>query len=426
VAPRLQTSIPLVRASRVTGGEDEMSAMNRREFARTAIVGAGAMTSSPLYAATPDGASGGQPPGQGAKPSPLAPPDAQSADAKLPELHKKSGYAVVGLGKLAVEEVLPAFGKAEKSRPVALVSGHRDKALRLARTFGVDERSIYDYAGFDAIKGNDAVDIVYIILPNSMHAEYTVRALEAGKHVLCEKPMAVDSAECQRMIDAAKAARRHLMIAYRLHYEPYTQKVTELCASKALGRVKTVATTNGQTTKAPNIRLTRSLGGGPVQDTGIYCINAARYVTGEEPMSVSARAWQPKDNRDFREVPESVSFTLHYASGPIVHCDTSFGIGESRFLRVQCEKGYIDMDNAYAYRGQRLFVKKGSPDEGGAQIEEHVFAPVDHFAAEMDHFAECVQAGTSPRTPGEMGLADLRIIEAIEEATRTGRTVDVK
>ncbi len=343
----------------------------------------------------------------------------------LPEPTRKAGWAVVGLGKLAVEEVLPAFAGAQRSRLAALVSGDPDKARQLAAAHGIGRDALYDYDTFDTMRGNDSIDAVYIILPNNMHAEYTIRALEAGKHVLCEKPMAIDSAECQRMIDAARAADRKLMIAYRLHYEPFTRKLIDMCEARELGAIKTIATCNGQVTTAPDIRLSRELGGGPVQDTGIYCINAAGYVTGEQPLSVSARAWQPKGDPNFSEVPESVTFTLHYASGVLAHCDTSFGISESRYLRVQCEQGVIDFDMAYAYRGQRLRVKRGNPGEGGARDEELVFRPVDHFAAEMDHFSDCVLDGTDPRTPGEMGLADVRVIEAIEEAVRSGVTVDV-
>ena len=175
-----------------------------------------------------------------------------------------------------------------------------------------------------------------------------------------------------------------------------------------------------------NIRVRRDTGGGVLYDIGLYCINAARYVTGEEPVSVSARAWQPKDDSRFREVPESVTFTLHYASGILVHCETSFGITESRVLRVHGTKGYIDMDGAYGYRGRRLRVKRGTPDEGGAQIEDLVFTPVNHFAAEMDDFSDCIQNGKATRTPGEMGLADVRIIEAIEQAIDSGGTVDIE
>jgi predicted dehydrogenase len=420
-----------------------MWALNRREFAKAAAAGAGAwavgssvigasaaagsLPASPPPPQRPAGggqeraAGGDQAQGGG---TPLAPPDKQPPNLELPRKQRKAGYAIVGLGKLALEEVMPAFGRAERSRPAALVSGHPDKARQVAEAYGVPPASIYDYGGFARLRDDAGVDVVYIILPNSMHAEYAIKALEAGKHVLCEKPMAVTSAECERMIAAARAANRKLMIAYRLHYEPYNRKVMEMCRQRALGTIKTFESSNGQTTRAPNIRLSKALGGGPVQDTGIYSINAGRYITGEEPVSVTAMAYQPKDDPNFREVPESVSYTLRYPSGILGHCDTSFGISESRRFRVHCADGCIDLDPAFSYRGQRLRVKRGS-GEGETRDEEIVLKPVDHFAAEMDAFSTAVLEGGEASTPGEMGLADIRIIEAIEEAARTGRTVEV-
>ena len=408
--------------------------INRREFARTAAGGAGALAlgarltagaapATAMAAATaPQGAAGA--PGQDAG-VPLAPPDKQPPDLKLPQGQKKAGYAIVGLGKLALEEVLPAFGEAKRSRAAALVSGHPDKAARVAEAYGVAASAIYGYDTFAKLRDDASVDVVYIILPNSLHAEFTIKALEAGKHVLCEKPMATTSTECARMIAAAKAADRKLMIAYRLHYEPYNTKVMELCRQQAVGRIKTFESSNCQNTKAPNIRLSKALGGGPVRDTGIYSINAGRYITGEEPFSVTAVAHQPTEEPRFREVPESVAYTLRYPSGILGHCETSFGTTESRRFRVHCADGFIDLDPAFSYRGQRLRVKRGGSDEGETRDEEIVLKPVDHFAAEMDHFSACVLDGGEVRTPGEMGLADVRIIEAIEEATKTGRTVEV-
>lgn len=336
----------------------------------------------------------------------------------MPE--KTLGWGIISSAQIARKALVPAIAAAHNARLVCVGTPNAERVQANADEFGYRVAPSYE-----AVLEDPEVDVVYNPLPNGLHAEWSIRAMEAGKHVLCEKPMALDSTECQRMLDAARAAGRKLMIAYRLHYEPFTQKLIEICQTRALGAIKTIATCNGQITKAPDIRLSRALGGGPVQDTGIYCINAAGYVTGEQPVSVSARAWQPADDPNFQEVPESVTFTLHYASGVLAHCDTSFGIAESRYLRVQCEKGVIDFDMAYAYRGQRLRVKRGDPGEGGAHDEELVFRPVDHFAAEMDHFSACVLDGTEPRTPGAMGLADVRVIEAIEEAVRSGATVDV-
>lgn len=352
---------------------------------------------------------------------PLAPPDKQPPNLKVPEPPAKTvGWAIVGLGQLALEEIMPAFAKCKLSRPAALVSGHPDKAKKVAGAYGVDPKNIYDYQTYDKLGENPAVEAVYIVLPNSMHAEYTVRGLKAGKHVLCEKPMAASVAECDQMIAAAKTANRKLMIAYRLRYEPFNMTAIDVCRKGGAGKIKSITASNCQTTKAPNIRLSKALAGGPVQDVGIYCINAFRYLTGEEPTEVAATAHQPKDDPQFREVPESVSFTLRFPSGVVATGDCSFGTAESRRYRVQGADGIVEMDPAFSYRGLRLNVQKGG------QKSEIKLTEVDHFAAEMDHFSECVLANKAPRTPGEDGLADMRIIEAIEEAAKTGRTVTVR
>ena len=185
--------------------------------------------------------------------------------------------------------------------------------------------------------------MIYIILPNSMHAEYTLRGFKAGKHVLCEKPLSVTVEESERMIAAGKAAGKKLMTAYRLHYEPHNLKVMELCRQRPSARSNHPAS-NCQDTKAPNIRLSKDLGGGPVGDVGVYCINAARYVTNEEPVEVTAHAHQPKDEPRFREVPESVSFTLRYPSGVIAQCECSFGSARSERYRGSRRRRLYRMD----------------------------------------------------------------------------------
>lgn len=412
---------------------------NRREFIKvTTLTAAGAWAAGGSIAAAATSPGAGEPaptpPASGGVASaagggqqvPLAPPDKQPPDLKVPEpVKRKVGWAVVGLGELALEEVMPAFREAKLSEPVALVSGHPDKARKVAESYGIDPQSIYDYQNYDRLAENRRVEVVYIILPNSMHAEYTMRGLKAGKHVLCEKPMAVTVAESERMLAAAREARRKLMIAYRLHYEPFNRKVMELSRQKAYGEIKTFSSSNTQDVKAPNIRLSRQLGGGPVGDVGVYCINAARYVINEEPVEVTAYEHRPADDPRFREVPETVVFTMRYPSGVIAHCECGFGHARSERFRVVGAKGYVEMDPAFGYRGQRLFLMEQGEGQGGGRKSELKLEPVNQFAAEMDHFSECVLNNTEPRTPGEMGLADMRIVEAIGEAARTGRPVRV-
>jgi predicted dehydrogenase len=351
---------------------------------------------------------------------PLAPPDKQSANAKLPDPPQKpAGYAIVGLGQLALEEVMPAFALCKRSRPVALVSGHPDKAKKVAAAYGMDPRNIYSYKSYDTLKDNPAVDVIYVILPNSMHAEYTIRGLKAGKHVLCEKPMAASVNECEQMISASKAAKRKLMIAYRLRYEPFNTKAIELCRGGEIGKLKSITASHCQNVDAPNIRLSRELAGGPVEDVGIYCLNACRYLTGEEPLEVTAVAHQPKDDPRFREVPESVLWTLRFPSGVVANCDCSFGTVKSARYRVLGDKGHLEVDPAFTYFGLEMNVAK---DGWKAEFQ---MKEANHFTAEMDHFSGCVLDGKDPRTPGEEGLADMRVIAAITEAARTGNAVKI-
>src|SRR5579863_8196237 len=198
-----------------------------------------------------------------------------SAQLKVPDPPgKKLGWAVVGLGSLAINQILPAFATCEKAKVVALVSGHPDKANKIALRYGVDPKNIYNYENYDSIKDNPEVEVLYIVLPNSMHAEYTIRGVQAGKHVLCEKPMATTPAECQSMIDAARQAHRKLMVAYRCRYEPFNQEMIRLAREQELGPVRIVHADAGFNIVDPTQwRLRKSMaGGGSLMDIGIYSL----------------------------------------------------------------------------------------------------------------------------------------------------------
>jgi predicted dehydrogenase len=349
---------------------------------------------------------------------PLAPPDKQPPTLSVPTREEQVGWAIVGLGQLTLEEILPAFGTCKSSYPAALVSGHPEKARQLAEVHGVEAQAIYGYEDFDRIKDNGSIQVVYIVLPNSMHAEYTIRGLQAGKHVLCEKPMAASLAECEAMIDASRKAGKVLGVAYRLHYEPMNLTVMEMCRKKAFGKIKTFTASNCQNVKAPNIRLSGPLGGGPVGDVGVYCINAARYTIGEEPVEAIALQRQPDEDPRFREVPESVSFLLRYPSGVVAACECSFGTARSSSYQVLCENGSIQMNPAYTYSGLRLFTTSSKEDT--PRRTELLIEQVDQFAAEMDAFSRCVLENKPVPTPGEMGLWDMRIVLAVMESARLG------
>lgn len=354
----------------------------------------------------------------------LAPPDKQPAELEVPERPEKTlGWAIVGLGQLALEEVMPAFGEAKLAKPVALVSGHPEKAAKVADAYGIPHDSIYNYENFDSIADNPDIDVVYIILPNSMHAEFTIRALKAGKHVLCEKPMAVSVEEGEKMKAVADETGKKLAIAYRLHYEPLNLQVMAWCNEQKFGKIKSFSASNCQNVKAPNIRLSAKLGGGPLGDVGVYCINAARYVIGEEPVEVGAFSHQPLDDPRFKEVPESFIFHMKYPSGVIASCDCSFGTAESRRFRVHCEKGFIDLDPAFSYAGLKLTKLTQDDDDGTKLRSDVMIEQANHFAREMDGFSEAILSGGEIKTPAEMGIADMKIIEALQEAAKTGKVV---
>jgi predicted dehydrogenase len=193
---------------------------------------------------------------------------------------------------------------------------------------------------------------------------------------------------------------------------------------RRFGDIRLFSSSNCQTVQAPNIRLSRALGGGPVLDVGIYSINAARYVIGEEPVEITAFANQPEDDPRFEEVPESVVFLLRYPSGALAVCDCSFGTLESRRYRIQCTGGHIEMDPAFGYRGLKLRTEEKT--SSGIEKSDVSIEEVNQFAAEMDAFSKCVIHDMEPRTPGESGIADLRIIEAIQEAIKTRSSVHLE
>jgi predicted dehydrogenase len=334
---------------------------------------------------------------------------------------KKMGWAIVGLGSLSIYQILPAFAKCEKSKPVAFVSGHPDKANRLAARYGINSKNIYNYQNYDSINENPEVDIIYIVLPNCMHAEYTIRGFQAGKHVLTEKPMACTPAECQKMIDAGRAAGKKLMVAYRCRYEPYNQEAIRIARSGELGPTQVILADAGWNATNPDQwRLKKDLaGGGSLMDIGIYALNASRYLSGEEPTEINAMIYNAPGDPRFKEVEETVNFQVRFPSGAIANCTSSYGYYATSHYRVIGTQGWLDMDPATWYSGLRMKVGNRSG------ILEKELPTRDHFALEMDHMSQCVMENKEPLTPGEEGLKDISLMMAIYEAARSGKTVKV-
>src|SRR6266567_7367118 len=332
---------------------------------------------------------------------------------------KKLGWAIVCLGSLSINQILPAFAKCEKSKVVAFASAHPDKAHKLALRYGVSARNIYNYQNYDSIKDNPDVDVIYIVLPNGMHAEYTVRGLQTGKHVLCEKPMANTPGECQQMIDAGRKANGKLMVAYRCRYEPYNREAIRIARAQELGPTQMILADAGFAIGDPaQWRLNKQLaGGGSLMDIGIYALNASRYLTGEEPAEVNAMIRSTASDPRFKEVEEHVTFQLHFPSGILANCSSSYGYFHQSHYRVMGTEARLEMDPATWYSGLRMWIERGSTSE------QRDLPEIDHFAAEMDHMSDCVMQDREPLTPGEEGLRDLTIIRAIYEAAQSGKTV---
>lgn len=336
---------------------------------------------------------------------------------------KRLGIAVVGLGNLALTQVIPALSQSKYCKLTALVSGSPDKAQQVAVQHGVPAKNVYRYQNYDTIRDNPDVDIIYIILPNSMHAEYTVRGAQAAKHILCEKPMATSSKDCQQMIDACKKAGKKLMIAYRIQYEPNNRLMRQMAQTQQYGPVKLIESVNGQAQGDPNQwRQKKALaGGGALPDVGLYCLNTTRFLTAEEPTEVFATLYSTPGDPRFAEVEESVIWQMRFPSGILSNNATSYGFHQDRRYRVHAATGWFGLDPAYSYNGLQ---PQASHAEGKIEYRETPFlGEKNQFALEMDHMAECVMQDKTPYTPGEEGLQDQRIMEAIYESARTGKPV---
>jgi predicted dehydrogenase len=335
---------------------------------------------------------------------------------------RQLGFAVVGLGKLAVGEILDAFGAARRAKLVAMVSGNRDKALRVAMQYGVPQDAIYDYGGYDRIANDPRIDVVYIALPNALHAEYAIRAFRAGKHVLCEKPLATSVADCEAMIAAGRAANRKLMTAYRCQFEPHNLAAMRILRARELGDIRIVSADIGRGTDprdpSDQWRLNRALAGsGSLFDIGIYALNAARFLLNEEPVEVRAQLHADPDDTRFREVEDVVAWQMRFPSGALFHGSTSYSYAFSNAIRVIGTRGLIDVDPAIEYHAVRLRVRAGGADR---VIQG---SPIDQFAREIDHLCAAIQDNVAVVADGEEGMQDVRLMLAILEAGRTGQPV---
>src|SRR6188768_738811 len=325
-------------------------------------------------------------------------------------------YAVVGLGHITQVAMLPAFAHARRnSRLAALVSDDATKLKTLSKKYRV--RGTFSYADFDACLEN--VDAVYIALPNSMHADYAIRAAAQGVHVLCEKPMAVTVEDCERMIGACRENQVKLMIAYRLHFEEINLQVIDLVRRGRIGEPKFFNSSFSFAVRPGNIRTKKDLGGGTLYDIGVYCINAARYLFRAEPTEVVAMSVN-SGVKALSEIDESTAAILRFEGGRVASFVTSFNGGDVAEYRIVGSKGDIHVDPAYEYAeglGYTLTV------DGKAQRK--TIGKRDQFAPELVHFSDCIRRDRTPEPSGEEGLADVRIVQALYRSAKSGRAIAI-
>ncbi|HEX9957965.1 MAG TPA: Gfo/Idh/MocA family oxidoreductase [Fibrella sp.] len=332
---------------------------------------------------------------------------------------RKLGVALVGLGSYSKNQLAPALQLTQNCRLAGIVSGTPTKAEEWMKKYDIPKANVYDYKTFDRIIDNKDIDVVYVVLPNSMHREFVVRAAQAGKHVICEKPMAITPSDCQAMIDACKKADRQLAVGYRLHYEPFTKEVMRLGQQKVFGAVKFVEASDAFRIGDPTQwRMKKAMsGGGALMDVGIYAIQGARYVTGEEPVSVTAQFSPKTDPQKFKDVEETMFWQFQFPSGAVSNSTTSYTAGVER-LYASCQDGWFELSPAFGYGPLKGRTSKGPID----------MPVVNHQATHMD--AVCKDLLDGKKLPdhitGEEGLRDVKLLQAIYRAAETGRKIDLK
>lgn len=330
---------------------------------------------------------------------------------------KKLNIALCGLGRYA-GILADGFQSSEYCNLVGVITGHPEKAEQWKKQYNIPDKNIYNYQNFDDIAQNKDIDVVYVVLPNSMHKEYTIRAAKAGKHVICEKPMATSVKDCEEMIAACKKAGVQLAIGYRLHYEPYNSEIKRLGQEKVFGQVRLIEASLGYRTSDPNEwRLHKAMsGGGPLMNVGIYCVQCSRYVTGEEPVSVTAQFGPKTDSKLFAEVEASVMWQLEFPGGTVANCSSTYNCSVDRFF-ASAENGQFELSPAISY----------GPFVGKTSNGPMKFPDINQQAAQLDGIGKLILENKPlpDHITGEEGLKDLKIMEAIYQSANTGRKISL-
>lgn len=335
--------------------------------------------------------------------------------ATLPQ-KDRLGVALVGLGYYSTDLLAPALQQTKNCYLAGIVTGTPAKAETWKQQYNIPDKNIYNYQNFDKIADNPDIDVVYVVLPPSMHREYVVRAANAGKHVWCEKPMAVTEQECRAMIDACRKNKKSLAIGYRLQHEPNTQEYQRIVNQKLLGNVQKLSCGAGyRETRTDHWKQKKEMGGGVLHDMGVYSIQGARLGTGMEPVAVvSAKTSTTRPEVYKNGLAETVQATLEFPGGVMADIKTSFA-ENINFLDITCQKGEIKIAPYQAYAG----VKGVSP----LGVINHPYQVPWQQAKQMDDDALAIMQGKPMLVPGEEGLRDIRIVEAIYKSADSGKRV---
>jgi len=335
---------------------------------------------------------------------------------------KKVGFAVVGLGAIAQGSVLPAFANCKCAKLVALVGSDNKKTAQLARKFRA--KTYYHSNQYAECLANPEISAVYITTPPGVHAGLTIQAAQAGKHVLCEKPLAANLADSAAMVEACRRHGVLLMTAYRKFYEPSTLYLKQLIQSGDLGRIDVIHTAFSEL-HVPDVSLpwmldSKIAGGGPLMDLGVYCVNTTRWLVEENPVEVSAKSWV-HDTVRFWDVEQGISFRLQFPSGLVVQGSSSYGAVLSSFIFVQGTKGWLSLSPAFPFDEDRLLTGKI-----GKRHITRKFKVTDEFAPELDAFAAAIQNKHSVEADGIQGHRDMIVMDAIYEAAKTQQSVAIR
>lgn len=340
------------------------------------------------------------------------------ARAWLPQ-DRKLGIALVGLGNYATFQLAPALQQTQLCRLAGIVTGTPEKAEKWSKQYNIPSKNIYNYQTFDQIRDNPDIDIVYVVLPNAMHAEYSIRAAQAGKHVICEKPMALNVRECEDIINACKKANVKLSVGYRLYFEPHHLEMRRLGTQKIYGGVKLIESSLGFSMADPKIwRLNKKLGGGgAIMDLGVYCIQGARRTVGELPIRVMAQGYV-RDKTIFKDIYETMVFQMEFPNGAISNSTTTYTSYVDR-LHATTDWRWFSLSPSYNAIGTAGEYSDGNPQKMSYKTPEYQQIP------QMDNFADCVLNNRNSEASGEEGLTDLKIIEAIVRSADTGRKIEL-